>query len=63
MSITERARPIVEKSIEALENDKSTMIEYLDLRRKMCDWHGVMDAAADIRELQAQINILTGVTK
>jgi len=32
--------------------------EYLDLRRQMRDWHGVMDAAADIREIEAKISVL-----
>ena len=34
------------------------MEEYLDLRRQMRDWHGVMDAAADIREIEAKISVL-----
>ena len=34
------------------------MKDYLQLRFRMADWHGVMDAAADIREMEAQIRLL-----
>ena len=45
--------------IAELRQAVSQMKEYLQLRFTMSDWHGVMDAAADIRELEAQIKVLT----
>lgn len=41
-----------------LRKAKAQMEKYLDLRRQMEDWHGVMDAAADIREIEAQIKVI-----
>ena len=35
------------------EKDKEIMIEYLLLKVRQGDWHGVSDAANDIREMQA----------
>lgn len=37
-----------------LDRQIATMVEYLDLRREVRDWHGVMDASCDIRELEAR---------
>lgn len=34
---------------------------YLDQKRRLDDWHGVMDAAADIRELQVMQRTLRQV--
>lgn len=35
-----------------------TMEAYLELRVSLRDWHGVMDAAADLRELEAKLAAL-----
>lgn len=45
-------------TIEELREARRLMIEYLDLRRRLEDWHGVMDASADIREIEAQLRVL-----
>lgn len=34
--------------------DKEVMIEYLFLKIRQEDWHGVADAAMDIREMEAK---------
>lgn len=34
------------------------MLAYLKLRLELDDMHGVMDAAADIREIDAQLRML-----
>lgn len=34
--------------------DKEVMIEYLLLKVRQQDWHGVSDAAMDIREMEAK---------
>ena len=44
--------------LQQLKEALVLMEGYLDLRRQMRDWHGVMDAAADIRELEAKISVL-----
>jgi len=37
-----------------IEERKITMIKYLKLKLEEEDWHGVMDAAADLRELEVE---------
>ena len=49
---------IVDNEIKSLELELSLMEKYLDLKRTQRDWHGVADAAMDIRELEAQLRIL-----
>lgn len=34
------------------------MIRYLILRTEMCDWHGCRDAAADLEQIEAQIELI-----
>jgi hypothetical protein len=34
------------------------MVEYLKMRVTMADWHGVRDAAADIEQLMAQLEVV-----
>jgi hypothetical protein len=43
-----------------LEGAIETMEGYLALRVRMRDWHGVMDAAADLRELEAELRGVKG---
>jgi hypothetical protein len=37
--------------LERIRCDLVLMEAYLDQKRRLDDWHGVMDASADIREL------------
>ena len=37
--------------LERIGQDLALMEAYLDQKRRLDDWHGVMDASADIREL------------
>lgn len=41
-----------------LQKEKQGMIEYLKLKLDQEDWHGVADAAMDIREIVAKLEIL-----
>ena len=45
-------RKAIEKWLNRIDQDVAVMEMYLDQKRRLEDWHGVMDAAADIRELQ-----------
>ena len=45
-------------TISELEDAKRTMIEYLKLKVKQEDYHGVADAAMDIREIDAKLSVL-----
>ena len=40
-----------------LEKRRAKMIEYLHTVIDAEDWHGVMDVAADIRELEAELAV------
>ena len=40
--------------LEEAMTDKEVMIEYLLLKVRQQDWHGVADAAMDIREMEAK---------
>lgn len=43
---------------KTLEKRKVAMVQYLLLKADEEDWHGVADAAMDIREIEAQLNLL-----
>lgn len=44
--------------IAQLQKQRTIMIEYLKLRLELSDWHGVQDAASDIREIEASLKVL-----
>lgn len=41
-----------------LERHLREMEDYLALKVEQCDWHGVADAAMDIREIEAKLSVL-----
>jgi hypothetical protein len=45
-------------AIEDFKEQIEELSDYLQLKVKQADWHGVADAAMDIRELEAKINLL-----
>jgi len=45
-----------------LLEEKAGMTEYLKLKMKQEDWHGVADAAMDIREIVAKLQILDSIS-
>jgi hypothetical protein len=45
---------VTEKKIEP-QTDIEVMLAYLLLKVKQRDWHGVADAAMDIREMEARM--------
>ena len=44
--------------ISALKAAKAQHVEYMKSKMVLEDWHGVADAAMDIREFEAAINAL-----
>ncbi|PTU30918.1 hypothetical protein [Stenotrophobium rhamnosiphilum] len=61
-SETQIVRPIrdpAEKHSVQLKRDLQLMKDYLMMCTRKEDWHGVMDASADIREIVAKLSILT----
>jgi hypothetical protein len=51
----------VNKAIGDLNKEIDGLTDYMKLKMQQRDWHGVADAAMDIRELEAQILILKGL--
>ena len=45
-------------TLDDLKEKRQGMKLYLSMKVKMEDWHGVADAAMDLREIDAQIEIL-----
>ena len=50
-------------NIKDLLTQKETMIGYLKMKVEQQDWHGVADAAMDIREIDAKILVLQFVSQ
>lgn len=48
----------VPKSAEELQQDLRIMKDYLAMCARKEDWHGVMDASVDIREIVAKLSVL-----
>lgn len=46
---------VVAHHIQRLQNHRNTMFRYLSDKMYAEDWHGVMDAAADLREIDAEL--------
>lgn len=52
---------LVSSRINSLEEKKEVLVNYLKIKTKEEDWHGVADAAMDIREIVSQLEILRGI--
>ena len=61
--MTSTIRPIMGKrdheANDRMRAEVATLRTYLTQRMSRGDWHGVMDAAADIREIEAGLQILS----
>lgn len=44
-----------------LHDKRDTLVEYLKLKTEEADWHGVADAAMDLRELEIEIRLTPAV--
>jgi hypothetical protein len=47
-----------EERIAQLEGHRALMVTYASHRLEEEDWHGVMDAAADLREIDTELRVL-----
>lgn len=43
-------------------DQKASLVQYLVAKTHAADWHAVQDAASDIRELDAQMGLLRGIS-
>lgn len=55
------AREAIQARLAAVQGSITTMVEYCWMKGESDDWHGVMDAAADIRELLVEQRVLQWV--
>lgn len=46
-----------------LEQERFILISYLNAKMKSEDWHAVCDAANDLREIDARLEVLNLLTK
>ena len=53
-----KTKEAIQGSISTLKHRKEQMIDYLLMKVEIGDWHGVADAAMDIREIDAEIRAL-----
>jgi hypothetical protein len=51
----------VQLMLDEVRRQLRIMTEYCELRHELQDWHGIMDASADIRELKAKEQVLLEV--
>ena len=56
MKEKEDSRDVVARN--KLLRQRETMIEYLNLKIEVEDWHGVCDAGMDLRELDVRLKVL-----
>lgn len=54
-------REDIQMMLEIIRSHLATMNAYLEVCLDKNDWHGVMDASADIRELKAKEQVLLEV--
>ena len=47
----------LQDELAKLIEEKTRMIEYLRLKTEKGDWHGVADAAMDLREVDAKLDL------
>ena len=48
---------------DQLEQQIGVLVDYIRLKIEQADWHGVSDAANDIRVIEAQIKVLETIEK
>jgi len=46
-----------------LESQRAALIAYLTAKVSASDWHAVQDAGSDIREIDAQLDLLDDLTE
>lgn len=49
-----------DKAVEFLQRRRAVTIADLDCKKDAEDWHGVADAAMDLREIDAKLSVLRG---
>jgi hypothetical protein len=48
---------------DQLEQQIGVLVDYIRLKIEQADWHGIADAANDIRVIEAQIKVIETIEK
>lgn len=48
----------VEEQVRKLREQRASLVAYLRMKTTCEDWHGVADAAMDLREVDAKLAVL-----
>ena len=48
---------------DQLEQQIGVLVDYIRLKIEQADWHGIADAANDIRVIEAQIKVIESIEK
>jgi len=48
---------------DQLQQQIGVLVDYIRLKIEQADWHGIADAANDIRVIEAQIKVLESIEK
>lgn len=52
---------VIQAKLAQLNTELHIMKDYMIQRQSNQDWHGVMDAACDIREITAKLSVLNEI--
>lgn len=58
-----RSSAEIHHRLDIIKDRIEKMRSYMTMRQEMLDWHGVMDASADIRELESEHRTLLWVIR
>lgn len=58
---TAPSQDLIRARLQQVEQSLAIMHQYLLVRLSSSDWHGIMDASADIRELMVEQRVLKWV--
>lgn len=53
-TIVDELASLLERRLRSLASSRKTHLEYLSMKMGAEDWHGVADAANDLREIDAE---------
>lgn len=53
----------IDARVLELEAERRDLIAYLASKTRSCDWHGVADAAMDLREVDASLETLSDLAE
>lgn len=59
--MVQNIKDMIQTRIDAIQENLNVLMHYLNTKNSLQDWHGVSDAANDIRELNSEWKALQSV--